>query len=86
MADARTTALRNLVDVFGGNPPDWIRAEYDAACAALNTPDPMRDAAPDMLAALLWIGALIEGGEAMPKPTDDVAVSIFSAIAKAEGK
>lgn len=49
MADARTTALRNLVDAFGGNPPDWIRAEYDAACAALNTRDPMRDAAPDML-------------------------------------
>lgn len=53
---------------------------------ALNTRDPMRDAAPDMLAALQWIGALIEGGEAMPKPTDDVAVAIFSAIAKAEGK
>lgn len=70
MTHAHTTALRNLVAAFGGSPPDWITAEYDAACAALNTPDPMRDAAPLLLESarrMRWLCSELHGGNAFSK-------------------
>jgi hypothetical protein len=32
---AMVAALRGLVNAFGGSPPDWLQAEYDAAAAVL---------------------------------------------------
>ena len=44
----RVEALRALVEAFGGNPPDWLLPEYNEACEALNTPEPLHEAAPDL--------------------------------------
>ena len=48
----RVEALRALVEAFGGNPPDWLLPEYNEACEALNTPEPLYDTAPELCAAL----------------------------------
>jgi hypothetical protein len=40
-------------------------------------------ASPDLLAAARWMLALIDGGEPMPKPGDEVTEALAAAIAAA---
>lgn len=53
--------------------------EVEANCTLIT-------AAPDMFGAAAWMLALIDGGEEMPKPGDDVAETLRAALAKARGQ
>lgn len=82
----RTMAMLNGVQrVLGVHTKDGSPVEKmeqaEAIKAAL-----MRRAAPKLFEAAAWMLALIDGGEEMPRPGDDVAEALRAALASARGQ